>query len=237
MIFVIAGEDTVSSRKKLTELLSEKQNIVRLDGKKTMIAELDEALLGNNLFSDSKTVVLEHFSKLSAKGRSAFGGKPEIKVWELIEKFEKDKNTDVILWDDVDLAKKKYTKNVKFFNFSFPKFYYIFLDSFEPGSRKPLELLREVLKTLNSEQVLYGLVRRVRQLIIIKSNNYPDFSELKRMQPWQISKLKKQASLWSEEKLKKTFLELAELDEKMKTGSLPMPLASHLDIILLSELN
>lgn len=227
MIYVIAGEDTVSSRKKLTELLSEKQNIIRLDGKKTTFAELDEALLGDNLFSDSKTIVVENFSKL----------KPETKVWELIEKFEKDKNTDVILWDEADLAKKKFTNNVKFFNFSFPKFYYGFLDSFEPGSRKPFELLAEVLKTFEPEQVLYGLVRRVRQLVIIKSNNYSSFSEFKRMQSWQISKLKKQANLWSEDQLKKAFLELAELDEKIKTSNLSMPLAHHLDIILLSDLN
>ena len=227
MIYIIAGEDTVSSRKKLTELLSEKQNIIRLDGKKTTIAELDEVLLGINLFSDSKTVVVESFTKL----------KPETKVWELIEKFEKDKNTDAILWDEVDLAKKKFTKNIKFFNFSFPKFYYIFLDSFEHGSKKPVELLTEVLKTFEPEQVLYGLTRRVRQLLVIKSNNYSDFSEFKRMQPWQISKLKKQATLWSEDQLKKVFLELAELDEQIKTSNLSMPLASHLDIILLPELN
>lgn len=227
MLYVIAGEDTVSSRKKLTELLSEKQNIIRLDGKKATIAELDEALLSGSLFSDSKVVVVENFSKL----------KPETKVWELVEKFEKDKNTDVILWDEADLAKKKFTNNVKFFNFSFPKFYYGFLDSFEPGSKKSLELLTEVLKTFEPEQVLYGLVRRVRQLMIIKSNNYSSFSEFKRMQSWQISKLKNQANLWAEEQLKNVFLELAELDEKIKTSNLTMPLGHHLDILLLSDLN
>lgn len=237
MIYVIAGEDIVASRNKLTELLEGKSNIIRLDGRKATVAELDEALLSGSLFSDSKVVVVENFSKLSAQGRSALGGKPETKVWELVEKFEKDKKTGVILWDEADLAKKKFTNNVKFFNFSFPKFYYGFLDSFEPGSKKPLELLAEVLKTFEPEQVLYGLVRRVRQLIIIKSNNYSSFSEFKRMQSWQISKLKKQANLWSEDQLKKAFLELAELDEKIKTSNLSMPLASHLDILLLRDLN
>lgn len=227
MIYVIAGEDIVASRNKLTELLEGKSNIIRLDGRKATVAELDEALLSGSLFSDSKVVVVENFSKL----------KPETKVWELVEKFEKDKNTDVILWDEVDLAKKKFTKSVKFFNFSFPKFYYVFLDSFEPGSKKPLELLAEVLKTFEPEQVLYGLTRRIRQLLVIKSNNYSDFSEFKRMQSWQMSKLKNQANLWAEEQLKNVFLELAELDEKIKTSNLSMPLASHLDILLLRDLN
>lgn len=224
MIYVIGGEDVVASRKKLIELLEGKPNVIRLDGKKATIAELDEVLSSGSLFSDSKTIVVESFTKL----------KPEAKIWEL---FEKEKSTDIILWDEADLLKKKFPKSVKAFNFLFPKFYYVFLDSFEPGSKKTLELLHEVLKTFEAEQVLYGLVRRVRQMIILKSNNYSSFSEFKRMQSWQISKLKTQASLWSETQLKKVFLELAELDEKMKTSSLSMPLSHHLDIILLSDLN
>src|SRR3990167_1412330 len=100
MIYIISGEDIVSSRKKLTELIENKQNIIRLDGKKASIVELDEALVSGNLFFDSKVVVLESFSKL----------KPEAKVWELIEKFEKDKNVDIILWDEVDFSKKKLSK-------------------------------------------------------------------------------------------------------------------------------
>lgn len=237
MIYIITGEDIVSSRKKLTELLSEKTNIIRLDGKKANIAEFDEALSSGSLFSDSKTIVVENFTKLSAQGRSASGGKPEAKVWELLERFEKEKSTDIILWDEADLGKNKFSKSVKVFNFSFPKFYYAFLDSFEPRSKDSLKLLQDVLKTLEPEQVLYGLVRRIRQLLIIKSGDYSKFSEFKRMQSWQLSKLKKQASLWSGEQLKRVFLELAELDEKMKTSNLTMPLSKHLDILLLSDLN
>jgi len=227
MIYVISGEDIVSSRKKLTELLSDKPNINRLEGKKASIAEFDEALVSGNLFSDSKTIVVESFTKL----------KPEAKVWELLEKFEKDENIDVILWDEADLSKKKFPKNVKVFNFPFPKFYYLFLESFEPDSKKSLELLQEVLKTFEAEQVLYGLVRRIRQLLVMKSNSYSEFSEFKRMQSWQISKLKKQAELWTDGQLKKAFISFAELDEKMKTSGLTMPLSKHLDIILLSDLN
>jgi DNA polymerase III delta subunit len=227
MIYVISGEDIVASRNKLNELLSGKGNIIRLDGKKNSIAELDEALVSESLFSDTKTVVLERFSKL----------KPEAGVWDLLGQFEKDKSTDIILWDEVDISKKKFAKGVQVFNFLFPKLYYQFLDSFQPNSKRSLELFHEVLKTFEPEQVLYGLVRRIRQLLIIKSNNYSKFSEFKRMQPWQVSKLKKQAALWTEEQLKKVFLELAELDEKLKTSNLPMPLAHHLDILLLSDIN
>lgn len=235
MIYIIGGEDTVSSRKKLIELLENKPNTIRMDGKKATLAELDEAILSADLFSNSKTIVVESFSKL----------KPEERMWEILKPFEgsqgkqvqDDKNTDVILWDEVDVSKKKFPKGVQVFNFLFPKFYYQFLDSFQPHSKEILRLLGEVLKTFEPEQVLYGLVRRVLQLLIIKTNNHSDFSEFKQMQSWQISKLKKQANLWSEDQLRKVYLALAELDEKQKTSNLPMPLGYHLDIILLSDLN
>lgn len=237
MIYVIAGEDIVTSRKKLTELLEGKSNVIRLDGKKASLAELDEAVSGASLFSESKVVVVENFSKLSAQGRSASGGKPDDRFWEILNQVQDDKNTDVILWDEADLSKKKYAKDVKVFNFQFPKFYYAFLDGFAPGSKKSLELLSEVLKTFEPEQVLHGLIRRVRQLLVMKSARFSEFSEFKRMQPWQISKLKKQASLWTEDQLKKTFLELVGLDEKLKSGGLTMGLSAHLDILILSDLN
>ncbi len=229
MIYVITGEDIVTSRKKLTELLEDKQNIIRLEGTKATIAELDEALSSGSLFADSKTIVLENFTKL----------KPEATVLKLLEKFEKEKNTDIILWDEAEMSAKikNAIKSAKIFSFSFPKFYYQFLDGLSPGTKGSVIFLHEVLKIFEPEQVLYGLTKRVRQLLMVKLGSEKDFAELRRMQSWQIGKLKKQASLWREDELKKVFLELAELDEKMKTSNLSMPLSKHLDILLLSDLN
>ncbi len=229
MIYVITGEDVSSSRKKLTELLSGRTNIIRLDGEKCSIAQLDEALVSESLFSDSKIVVLENFSKLI----------PEAKVFDLLKSFEKEENTEIILWDEAGISPKieEALRSAKIFKFSFPKYYYQFLDSVSPSSINTLKLLHEVLRTFESEQVLYGLTRRIRQLLMVKTGEYQDFSDLKRMQSWQIGKLKKQSSFWSENQLKRVFLELAELDEKLKTSSLSMPLSAHLDILLLSDLN
>jgi len=226
MIYVIAGEDIVSSRNKLNELLAKKANVVRIDGKKGSVGDLDTALVSDSMFAGEKAVVVENFTKL----------KPESKVFELAARFEQDKNTDIIFWDEADLGKKKFA-DVKVFNYSFPKSYFTFLDSYVPGSEKSLELFNEVLKTFEAEQVLYGLIRRVRQMLVLKSNDYPDFSEFSRMQSWQLGRLKQQSSRWSEDELKKAFLQLCELDEKIKTSGLTMPLSNHLDIILLSDLN
>ena len=115
--------------------------------------------------------------------------------------------------------------------------YYTFLDSYAPPPTRSFELLHEVLKNFEAEQVLYGLIRRLRHLLVLKAANYPEFSEFKNMQSWQIERLKKQADIWREEDLKKVFVELLALDEKIKTSALTMNLAQHLDIILLSHLN
>lgn len=225
MIHVITGDDIVSSRNKLTELTSGHTNAVRIDGKKSSLAEIETALESNSLFSEQKVVVIEQFASV----------KPQEKLAELVSKFEKDKDTDVILWDEAEPSLKiANIKGSKTFSYTFPKIYFAFLDTLSPkDSKKTLDLLHQVLKTYAPEQVLYSIIKRIRQLLIIKTDSYTEFADFKKMQSWQIGKLKKQANLWSEEQLRSTFLSFAGLDEKLKTSSLTMDLANHLDILLL----
>lgn len=229
MVYVITGEDTVLSRKKLSELLEGSQDITRVDGEKELLSNILTTLESNSLFSKKRAVVIENFLKV----------RPLESFLEQTLKFVKDQDTDVFLWDEgeVDLKSKTMLKNVKTFSFSFPKYYYQFLDSFSPSSNDSASLFRDVLKTLSPEQVLYGLIKRVKQLLVIKSGGWQDFSDFRRMQSWQISKLTKQADRWTLLELKSTFVKLAELDEKIKTGGLALDLPSHLDILLLSDLN
>jgi DNA polymerase III delta subunit len=140
------------------------------------------------------------------------------------------------LWDEQDFSKKKF-ENATLFNFMFPKLYFTFLDSYEPSSNKSVSQLNDVLNSFEAEQILFGLIKRVRQLLILKAGNYMDFSEFAKMQSWQLGKLKMQSAKWSEKQLEKALLLLSELDEKLKTSALPMPLSNHLDIILIPDLN
>ncbi|HVT01703.1 MAG TPA: hypothetical protein VHE53_05775 [Patescibacteria group bacterium] len=228
MIYLIAGEDEINSRKKLTDLLVGKKNIIRLDGKKAQLSTVLDAFVAKDLFSVERNVVVENFSKI----------KPQKEFYEKILETESDKTLNLFLWegDTLDTKTKNALKAIKQFNYSFPKFYFAFLDSFSPNSKESVHLLHEVLKTLEAEQVLYGLIKRVRQLLALKSSNYGSFSEFLKMQSWQLGKLRSQSNLWSEEELKDKFLELIELDEKMRTSGLTMSLADHLDIILSPDL-
>lgn len=230
MLYVLTGDNTVSSRNKLTELISGQANVVRIDGKKSSIADIEMALGSDLLFADQKLIVIEQFGKV----------KPADKLIEFVSRFDKDKNTDVILWDEVEISAKisNSLKSAKISNFSFPKVYFAFLDGLSPkDSARTLDLLHQVLKTYASEQVLYSTIKRIRQLLIVKSGNYHEFDEFKEMQSWQIGKLKKQSEMWSEEQLKNAFVSFADLDEKLKTSALTMDLSAHLDILLLSDLN
>lgn len=229
MIYILTGDDIVSSRNKLTELIGEEKNVVRIDGKKQSLAEIDMALESDSLFGDKRTVVIEYFSKV----------KPSERLIELALKFEKDPNTTVILWDEVDLSAKisSTLKSAKSFSFTFPKVYFAFLDGLSPTSKQSLTLLHELIKSTNPELLFYSMIKRIRQLLLIKTNVYAESIEFKNMQSWQIGKLRKQADFWTLEQLKQQFLALAELDELLKTSGLTMPLEKHLDIIMLSDLN
>ncbi len=247
MLHILTGEDAVSSRKKLSELLLGCLNVVRLDGKKATIAEIDTAFVSNSMFSEKKTIVIEGFTKIKSE-----------RFIEILKQFQDDSNTDVILWDEASLPAKirNSLKSAESFSFEFPKVYFQFMDSLSPsgqealslrpetlrvvdraGGPKSLELLREVLKTYEAEQILYSIIKRLRQLMVLKSENYFEFSEFAKMQDWQLGKLKSQANKWSEAQLKTAFIEYAALDERIKTGGLTMDLSSHLDILLLSDLN
>src|SRR5690242_3597727 len=93
MISVISGEDIVSSRKKLLELTRENTSIVRLDGKKATIAEAKLILESNDLFEIKRTVVVEGFTKI----------KPFKDFLLVVDKFSKDVNTAIVLWEGDDL--------------------------------------------------------------------------------------------------------------------------------------
>ena len=218
----------MSSRNKVSELTANTENVVRVDGKKSTLAQVATALETDSLFSSKKTVVVEHFTKV----------KPLPDLIARVLELSNNPDTEIILWDadDPDVKTKNALKVAKSYLYTFPKPYYSFLDSFAPNSSSSLELLHEVLKTFEPEQALYGLTRRVRHLLVLKANDYSNFSDFKRMQSWQLGKLKQQSNLWSEKQLEKVFMELAELDEKIKTSALTMPLANHLDILLMQDL-
>lgn len=227
MLYILHGDDTLSSKNKLTSLTTEFKNLTTLDCEKVKVTDLLQAFSSNDLFLDTKCIVLEKILKLK---------KPEMdKLMELLSTLPS--TTTVVLWHNTELSKIALGKfkNGKVESFVLPKLFFSFLDELSPRTlQKELHTL-SLMQKVEAEQVFYAMVKRIRQLIMIKSGG--NFEELVKMNPWQLGKLKTQSASWSVEKLESLYKQLFVLEVKMKSGGLVLPLRQHLDIVLIQELN
>lgn len=230
MLYVICGEDQAESRKKLLEFLEQDAQILRIDGKVNSGLDILNLLEQNPLFLKRKIVIIENISKVANFQDIA----------SRLLKFEKDKDVDVVVWEGIDLSKTLISKfgEAKVFSYSLPKYFFKFLDNLLPKSKKEShELLFQVLASYEAEQIFYAIIKRVRLLMMIKTGDIESFSDLNKMAPWQLKNLQNQAGFWSEEQLRRLYLELSGIEEEMKTSSLSIDLARRLDILLFCELN
>lgn len=230
MLYLLHGDDTAASRLKFDELITGQKWVVRLDGGKVSQKEIEESLESQELFVDKKIVILENFQKLGARLKS---------ILSYIQTFAKKGGIDIVLWEDdtVDRATLTKLKDAKTFAFTLPKNFYVFLDQFAPKNGKKLHaLLMDISARFSEELILYALVKRVRQLLMVKVKNYQELKEIQALQSWQLGKLKSQSKNWTREKLIRVYKQLFELEVAMKTSALPTNLANHLDILILTQL-
>jgi DNA polymerase III delta subunit len=75
------------------------------------------------------------------------------------------------------------------------------------------------------------IVRQFRILLNLITNETP-IDEVKRMAPWQLSKLKRQAEFFGLEKLKSIYKSLLDIDLNSKTGKSPANLKKSIDFFL-----
>jgi len=230
MITIIFGDDTKMSREKLNVVTKEAKNITKLYGKSFNIGDLESALISNDLFVDEKTVLLDSFKI----------GQINKEIISLLQQAKGQKLTHIVVWIDGDLTPKALDKipNDFSYNYKLPKLYFLFLDSLQPKNGiKLTEILEKLKAQYTPEQIFYSAVKRVRELVLIRTQEYSSLEGFKRMQPWQISKLKQQSFAWDTEQLNKFYIKLSEIEVDMKSSGLTLPLSKHLDILLLSDLN
>lgn len=229
MITIIHGEDTAASRTFLSETRIKLHNSIVFEGSKITLTDLVQELEGGGLFEDTKSVVIENL--LSQKKAS-----PDAE--EIIEYLKKHDASDVLLWEGKEVSPKNITqfKNAKAHVFSFPKSLFQFTDSLLPRNGKQMILLfHETVKTTAEELVLFMIIRQFRILLALSDSQETDqIDELKRLAPWQKSKLKKQSAAFNINNLKDLHKALYEIDLKTKTGQLSQSLRNTIDIFLLS---
>jgi len=222
-IILLHGTYTSKSYERLTKFIevAKKRNweIVQLSEDSPL--SLSESLSAQSLFVKEKLYILENLNKISKK---------ELE-W-LKKKSEQLGGTLVIYYPD-EISKnllKALPSKIKIEEFKLPKLIFIFLEKIYPrNSKEAIKLFHQIIENEPVEFVFVLIARHFRDLYWVKVDSktleFPD---------WRLSKLKRQASLFSETQVKEIISELAEVDIKAKTSQ--ASLISSLDLILATKL-
>jgi DNA polymerase III delta subunit len=221
-VTLIHGENSEASLDYLKGTIdSFKKNGLQINKISDSTLSLSESLSAGNLFSQPNLYLLENPAKISPQ---------EIK-W-LSEKTKTFPGTLIIYYDSqqpvTTLKALSGISEVK--EFKLPRIIFSFLESFVPGkARESLLFLHELVKRQPPEFVFAVLAKHLRDLywakVAAETLEYPD---------WRLSRLRKQASTFSEEKIKKIINALAKIDVSAKTSK--QELTSSLDLLIASQL-
>lgn len=230
MLYLIHGDDETAIHNKVKDLVHIGTVPLTLDARKLKSGDIQNTFDSKDLFTSKKTVILEAVSKLM---------KPDFKLLiDISNLLKKDENTTIILYDTL-ILKLTFTKqfpDAKVLQFNLPKFFFSFLDSFTPNNSKHLITLRRKLENeVNDELLYYSIIKRIRHLLMLKSKQ--NFTELSKMQSWQITRLQNQSNEWDFNQLIKVYKKLFELEILLKTSNLPLSLGKHIDLLIVQSLN
>ena len=228
MITVIHGDDIVSSRNYFISQRGLSSDAVTLHGVTVNLNDVVQAVEGQGLFSEGRHIFIE---ELLSKRKA---GKELTSILACL--LENQKNNDIYLWESKDMTAKQLSslKTVTIKQFKITKTIFQFLDTIRPKNGKTiLMLLHKTLETEEIEFVFFMLVRQLRMLLALFEPGDESIDEVKRMAPWQKSKLQKQAKLFTIESLKDLYKKLLDIDIAQKTGGLALPLSETIDFLLL----
>ena len=225
MITLIHGDNEAEIARKTAEMVAKAKErnieIIRLDGKRIEIADLERAIGTDTSFASEKLVCINGFlSRRISKDNKA--------LQEWVVSNTKDP-TDLLLveYRKLTATQLKPFSSAKLITCLFPKTIFLFLEELGVAPLgKQLERLRLILENEDAEVVFSLLVRQLRLLLQFKSDGRIDAP------PFVQSKVASQAGNFTMEKLLALHSQLMDLDEKQKTSSGAMPLAHELDLFL-----
>lgn len=222
MLHIILGDDNVESRKKfigLKEEYKKKQyDIITLNS--YTIGEMDKWLYQSiGLFGPKKAFFGENL--LSKKENK-----------ELLKKYDtSDADINIFIWEESleDRFIKYIFKNATLHISKLPYTIFKLLDAIYPSNRREaLFLLDTISKTINEHMILVMIQKRMRELLLIKSDLKPD----KKLADWQIKRLKMHAAKWDEKKLALFYDSLYRVEVFSKTNGRYYSVKKTLDIVL-----
>lgn len=227
MVIIIHGDDTVSSRKYFLEQKQKSNNPLSFDGKSLTLTDLIQAFEGGSLFNDDKSIFIEDFFSTR---------KPSKELEEIVSYVQKINTGDIFFWEGKEITKKTASliKNAATKPFNLPKNIFQFLDSLKPKNSNAIVLFHDTIKNSDVEMIFFMMIRQFRLLLALSDDSSSEeIDEVKRLAPWQKSKLKKQAAYFSTHELKNIYHKLYEIDLAQKTGKLSLTLTQTIDFLLL----
>jgi len=222
---IIHGENIVLSRQRLNEEIGKfKGEVIKLEGERLTLTELQQAVESKSIFGADKLVVIFRL----------FSRKPSREKEKLLNYCQKQNPQNLIVWEEKKIERRVLNKfrkaRIEFFDL--PAIIFKFLDSLFPTNKKTsLLLFHQCLKKEVPERIFYYLCRRVEQLIIVADLGKKGLENLK---DWQKEKLIRQAKAFGLEKLINLYQKLLEIDYQQKTGQTPFSLISSLDLLIAS---
>lgn len=226
MKLIIHGNDIESSRNFYFEEKNKLKNPVILNGDGIIFDNVFQAAENSSFFDKEKEVLIENFFSKNKSTSTEFK--------RIVEYINNNKNIFIIFWESDEVSKTSLAliKDATLKNFSLPQNLFAFLDSLKPNnSKETLSLFSDNLKKSEAELIFFMIVRQFRILLNLIKNDSP-IDEVKRMAPWQLSKLKRQAEFFGLERLKRIYKSLLEIDLNSKTGKSPANLKKSIDFFL-----
>jgi hypothetical protein len=225
-MLIIHGEHTVKSRERLGAILqaahAQNQDVVRLPAKELTPALVEETLVSTSLFGTEKLIVIEELHSLPKSAKKD----------ALIEQLSDVGDTPIVLWEKRQLTPtmlKKF-KNAATEEFKSSSVLFRWLDGFGSTANKTQQLkeLQEIYNQDGAEFLFAMIARQVRLLISAKDDGQITGA------PFMITKLKKQASAFTLEKLLAIHQNLLDIDHAQKTSGSRLTLQQQLDLLVLT---
>lgn len=228
MITIIHGSDSASSRKHFLDQKEQVPDSNIIDGSKLDLTDLLQIFQGG-LFNEPGKFFIESIIGKRQKSRELDS------FIETLNKYSADNN--IYLWEAKDLSstRLKQFKNPVNKQFRIPATIFLLLDSLKPKNGKELiRLFHKTIETTDAEMVFFMIVKQIRYLIALSEPSDDQIDEIKKMAPWQKSKLQKQADLFEIGELKRLYANLFEIEKDLKTGNLPLNIVQAIDLLLIS---
>jgi len=220
---IFHGENTALSRQRLGQLVEKfKGEIIKIEGEKLTLTELQQAVESQSFFETDKLVII---FKL-------FSRKPSKEKEKILAYCRKENPQNLIVWEEKKIDGRVLAKfrKAKIEFFGLPKIIYKFLDSLSPFNKKTsLLLFHQCLKNEAPERIFYFLCRHLEQLIIAADLGKKGLGNLPK---WKQEKLLRQAKAFGLKKLINLYQKLLAIDYQQKTGKSPFPLISSLDLLI-----